>query len=131
MRQNRAYNRYLTSNGIETLVNTYGLNRTNMGTKILKFHYPKLFPIFSGAQDWFSLISFEDPELVYDLHCKFNRQMNNEGDFMTEVYKTFHSCDGRQDFDKDNSMIIHLNGPWTSFGDYRIEKKFEDPDTTH
>ena len=34
MRQNRAYNHYLTSNGIETLVNTYdGLNRTNMGTK--------------------------------------------------------------------------------------------------
>ena len=49
MRQNRAYNRYLTSNGIETLVNTYGLNRTNMGTKILKIHYPKKsfnFPCF-------------------------------------------------------------------------------------
>ena len=93
----------------------------------------KLFIFQSlGAQDWFSLINFEDPDLVYNLHCKFNRQMNNEGDlFRPDIFKTFHSCDGRQDFDKDNAMIIHLNGPWTSFGDYRIEKKFRDPDMTN
>ena len=93
----------------------------------------KLFIFQSlGAQDWFSLINFEDPDLVYNLHCKFNRQMNNEGDlFRPDIFKTFHSCDGRQDFDKDIAMIIHLNGPWTSFGDYRIEKKFRNPDMTN
>ena len=31
MRQNQAYNHYMTSKGIQTLVNTYGLNSTTLG----------------------------------------------------------------------------------------------------
>ena len=83
---------------------------------------------FVGAQDWFSLVKFEDPDLMYDLHCKFNRQMNNDEFEIFNTDNTFHTCDGRQDFDSDNALIVHLNGRWTSFGDYRIEKRFQNPD---
>ena len=86
--------------------------------------------MISGAQDWFSLVNFEDPQLIYNLHCKFNRQMNMDGSrdnlvLGGGIFDKFHSCDGRLEFDKDNALIVHVNGPWTNFGDYQIEKQFE------
>ena len=81
------------------------------------------------------MVNFEDPNLIYDLHCKFNRQMNIDGSLDSlpwggEVFYGFHSCDGRREFDENNTLIVHVNGPWTSFGDYQIERQFDDLDTT-
>ena len=78
--------------------------------------------IFSGAQDWLTLVSFDNPNLVYPLDCKFNRQMNLyeiEIPWIEDVWK-YNSCHEKKTYDSDNTFIVHLNGnsEYFTFNDY-------------
>ena len=71
---------------------------------------------FTGAQDWYSMVNFDSPNLIYPLDCKFNRQMSKYND-------EYSACHNKNTYDKDNTFIIHLNGnhQWKNFNDYLIE----------
>ena len=71
---------------------------------------------FPGAQDWYSMVNFDSPNLIYPLDCKFNRQMSKYND-------EYSACHNKNTYDKDNTFIIHLNGnhQWKNFNDYLIE----------
>ena len=78
--------------------------------------------IFLGAQDWLTLVSFDNPSLVYPLDCKFNRQMNlYEIDipWLEDVWK-YNSCHEKKTYDSDNTFIVHLNGnsEYFTYNDY-------------
>ena len=80
------------------------------------------FEWFSGAQDWFTLLSFDQPELIYPLDCKFNRQINldyAQSPWLDSFYN-YHQCHNKTSFENDNAAIVHLNGNSTNFGDYKI-----------
>ena len=82
----------------------------------------KLISKITGAQDWLTLVSFDNPNLVYPLDCKFNRQMNLyeiEIPWLKEVWK-YNSCHEKKSYDTDNTFIVHLNGnsEYFNFNDY-------------
>ena len=72
--------------------------------------------VFTGAQDWYTMVNFDSPNLIYPLDCKFNRQMSKYND-------EYSACHNKNTYDKDNTFIIHLNGnhQWKNFNDYLIE----------
>ena len=78
-----------------------------------------------GGQDWLTLVSFAQPELVYPLDCKFNRQLNQDynQDPWKSIFWSYHQCHNKTTFDPDNTKIVHLNGGSTNFADYLIEKR--------
>merc|ERR1711976_1109535 len=77
MRSNPIFNYYLSSEGMTQLVNRYGFTNSSL-----------------GAQDWFTLLSFDVPDIIYPLDCKFNRQLstNYKKDPWTEIFSNYYSC---------------------------------------
>ena len=83
-----------------------------------------------GAQDWFTLISFDAPELIYHLDCKFNRQLSpwtNNDPFKNQFkFQKYNLCHNNMSYTSDNTFIVHLNnGNSTNFADYLMKQKFE------
>ena len=79
--------------------------------------------IFLGAQDWLTLVSFDNPNLVYPLDCKFNRQMSQHYKEIPWIeFWKYNSCHDKNTYDEDNTFLIHLNGDTSNFNDYLIEK---------
>lgn len=105
LRKNKMFNQLLSSKGMANLVGTYGFYNT-----------------FLGAQDWFTLLSFDHPELVYPLDCKFNRQLNmdHNQEIWSDIFWKYHQCHNKTTFDNENAAIVHLNGNNTNFGDYQV-----------
>ena len=68
-------------------------------------------------------MSFNSPDLIYPLDCKFNRQLNedyNQNPWTDKFWK-YHSCHGKKSYNLDNTFIVHLNGNSTNFNNYLIE----------
>ena len=78
--------------------------------------------LIPGAQDWFTMLSFDQPDLVYPLDCKFNRQLNMDHNLSPwyNIFWKYHQCHNKTSFDNDNAAIVHLNGNNTNFGDYQV-----------
>ena len=81
---------------------------------------------FLGAQDWFTLISFDNPDLIYNLDCKFNRQLRMDYEYgpitdYKQVYPYYRNCHNKSSLDADNTFLVHLNGNVSNFGDYKIQ----------
>ena len=81
----------------------------------------------SGAQDWFTLLSFDVPDMIYPLDCKFNRQLstNYKKAPWTEIFSSYYSCHGRDSFDPENTFIAHLNGENTNLANALMEPYLE------
>ena len=56
MRQDPVYNKYITPEGVDVLMNKY------------------LYKMFLAEQDWLTNLGFSHPHLFYNLPCQFNRQ---------------------------------------------------------
>jgi hypothetical protein len=74
-------------------------------------------------------VNFDAPNLLYHLHCKFNRQLSldyNVGPWKDDKFWMYHKCPLTQlntdvhfdVFDDTNTLIIHSNGNDTSFNGY-------------
>ncbi len=118
---------YLSASGTSHLAGKYGFNFTHRGKDNITKPEAVIVNCFtSGAQDWYTLISFENPDLVYILPCKFNRQMNldYEKPPWLETFWSYHHCPSSERpemynvFDKSNAAIIQTNGQDLTFDDY-------------
>ena len=79
--------------------------------------------LFAGAQDWFTLLDYDSPNLIYPLDCKFNRQMSQHYKEIPWIeFWKYNSCHDKNTYDEDNTFLIHLNGDTSNFNDYLIEK---------
>ena len=88
MRKNRIYNGYLNAKSVHVLFKKYRMDLT------------------LGDQDWFTLLSFEQPQLVSLLPCRFNVQLSLEywaGN--RENFTRYHYCDAPASL-----KIVHFNG---------------------
>ncbi|XP_050430473.1 xyloside xylosyltransferase 1 [Adelges cooleyi] len=81
MRNNNSvlYDRLISPQWISTVVQKY------------------LFKGHLGDQDWYTLVSFEYPEMIYQLECGWNRQLctwwKHHG--YAETFDSFAKCDGK------------------------------------
>jgi hypothetical protein len=58
MRSSFSYQSFLSENGTGHLANKYRFTETHL-----------------GAQDWLTLVLYEDPDLIFALGCRFNFQV--------------------------------------------------------
>ncbi len=61
IRSSLPYKYYLSQNGTDYLALKYGFTNTHL-----------------GAQDWVTLVLFEEPALIFPLSCKFNFQVSKD-----------------------------------------------------
>eukprot|EP00090_Calanus_glacialis_P016733 TRINITY_DN26183_c0_g1_i1.p1 TRINITY_DN26183_c0_g1~~TRINITY_DN26183_c0_g1_i1.p1 ORF type:complete len:433 (-),score=76.24 TRINITY_DN26183_c0_g1_i1:15-1313(-) len=88
MRESKVYNDNLTPGKVDALFKYYKMKMT------------------VGDQDWFTLLSFEHPDLFTILPCQFNTQTSIQyWSSNKEIFHSFHHCDVLK-----NIKIFHRNG---------------------
>merc|ERR1719507_2951507 len=64
--------------------------------------------LLTGDQDWWTMLSWKFPHLIYTLPCRFNKQTSLQylRQPWEDIFDSYHSCQST----KNQTMVFHRNG---------------------